>query len=161
MSLTLQQPLPGMDLPERKKTPMDLLQLAIEREGSIDVIERLARLQIEMADRDAKLAFVQAFEQFKENAPTIVKDSKILVKEEIRGMYAKLDKICDALVPALLKVGITHRWKARTSEDGRMIFVTCYLRHRAGYEEEGATLGGPPDTSGSKNASAASGSQSR
>ena len=138
--------------------PMDLLQLAIEREGSVDVIERLAKLQMEIMDREAKVAYTEAFEEFKRNVPPIVKDSKIIVKEEVRGKYAKLDKICNVLTPELLKVGITLRWKARTSEDGKMIFVTCYLRHRMGYEEEGSTLGGPPDATGSKNAIQANGS---
>jgi hypothetical protein len=116
------------------------------------VIERLARLQIEFMDRDAKLAYTQAFEEFKANVPSVVKDSVILVNEQPRGKYAKLDKICNTLIPALLKVGITHRWKTRMTEDGKMVLVTCFLRHRLGHEEDGSTLGGPPDTSGSKNA---------
>jgi hypothetical protein len=140
------------------KTPMDLLQLAIEREGSIDVIERLAKLQMEMIDRDAKNAYIQAFEKFKDTVPPILKDSAIVVNEQVRGKYAKLDKICNTLIPCLLKVGITHRWRSRTSDDGKMIFVTCFLRHRNGYEEEGSTLGAAPDGSGSKNAVQASGS---
>jgi len=137
---------------------MDLLQLAIEREGSVDVIERLAKLQMEIMDRDAKVAFTEAFEQFKSNVPAIMKDSAIVVNGAERGKYAKLDKICNVLIPELLKVNISHRWKSRVSEDGKMIFITCYLRHRMGYEEEGSTLGGPPDTSGSKNAIQAIGS---
>ena len=149
----------ALTAPEPKSiTPMDLLQTAIEREGSIDVIERLARLQMEMMDKEAKNAYVEAFEKFKANVPAIFKDSAIMVNGVERGKYAKLDKICNILIPALLKVGITHRWKTRTSEDGKMIFVTCYLRHRAGYEEEGSTLGGAPDTSGSKNPTQATGS---
>jgi hypothetical protein len=157
MSLT-QATFSGMEEYKRRNTPMDLLQLAIEREGSIDVIERLARLQIEFMDRDAKLAYTQAFEEFKANVPSVVKDSVILVNEQPRGKYAKLDKICNTLIPALLKVGITHRWKTRMTEDGKMVLVTCFLRHRLGHEEDGSTLGGPPDTSGSKNAIQACGS---
>jgi hypothetical protein len=138
-------------------SPMGLLQLAIEREGSIDVIERLAKLQMDMLDREARLAFVNAFEDFKRDAPTIVKDSAILVNGQERGKFAKLDQVCDKLIPALLKVGITHRWKTTEGEGGRII-CTCYLRHRLGHEEQGATFGAPPDTSGSKNAVQAVGS---
>ena len=139
------------------QTPMGLLQLAVEREGSIDVIERLAALQIQMMDREANVAFTQAFEEFKTNAPVIVKDSAIVVNGQERGKFAKLDKVCGALVPALLKVGITHRWKTRMADNGN-VMVTCYLRHRLGHEEEGATLGAGPDASGSKNAVQACGS---
>jgi hypothetical protein len=139
------------------QTPMGLLQLAIEREGSIDVIERLAALQMQMLDREAKIAFTEAFEDFKRNVPAIVKDSVIVVNGQERGKFAKLDKVCDTLVPALLKVGITSRWKTRMAENGNVI-VTCLLRHRMGHEEEGSTLGAGPDTSGSKNAVQACGS---
>lgn len=131
-------------------TPMQLLQLAVEREGSIDVIERLAKLQTEMLDREARIAYIGAFEEFKRNAPSIVKDAAITVKDEVRGRYAKLDQVCDKLIPALLSVGITHRWQTESTADGR-ISVTCFLRHRLGHEERGSNLVGPPDQSGSKN----------
>jgi len=129
---------------------MGLLQLAIEREGSIDVIERLAKLQIEMMDREARLAYINAFEDFKRNAPTLVKDSEIVIKGQVMGKFAKLDQICDKLIPALLAVGITHRWKTLEGENGRIV-CTCYLRHRLGHEEQGATFGAAPETSGFKN----------
>ena len=131
-------------------SPMGLLQLAIEREGSIDVIERLAKLQMEMMDREARLAYINAFEDFKRNAPTLVKDSEIVIKGQVMGKFAKLDQICDKLIPALLAVGITHRWKTTEGENGRIV-CTCYLRHRLGHEEQGATFGAAPETSGFKN----------
>ena len=137
-------------------SPMALLQLAIEREGSIDVIERLAKLQMEVMDREARIAYIGAFEEFKRTAPVIVKDSAIVVNGQERGKFAKLDQICDKLIPALLAVNITHRWK--TTQEGGNIVCTCYLRHRLGHEEQGATFAAPPDTSGSKNAVQAVGS---
>lgn len=145
------------ELALQQQTPMGLLQLAIEREGSIDVIERLAALQMQMINHDAKIAFTEAFEDFKRDVPPIVKDSAIVVNDQIRGKFAKLDKICGVLIPELLKVGITHRWKTRMTDDGK-VMVSCYLRHRLGHEEEGATLGAAPDSSGSKNAVQACGS---
>ncbi len=74
-------------------SPMGLLQLAIEREGSIDVIERLAKLQMEMMDREARLAYINAFEDFKRSAPTLIKDSEIVIKGQVMGKFAKLDQI--------------------------------------------------------------------
>jgi len=131
-------------------SPTGLLQMAIERGGSIDVIERLAKLQMEMMDRDARLAYIQAFETFKRTAPTILKDSDIVIKGQLMGKFAKLDQICDKLIPALLAVNITHRWKT-TDGDGGRIVCTCYLRHILGHEEQGATFGAPPEQSGFKN----------
>jgi hypothetical protein len=47
-------------------------------------------------------------------------------------------------------VDITHRWKS-TDLPGGYTRVTCFLRHRLGHEEEGASLAGPADQSGGKN----------
>jgi hypothetical protein len=133
------------------------MQLAIEREGSIDVIERLAKLQQDFMDREAKVAFAEAMHQFKENLPVILKTKKVEFEARREGgtktsySHAELDKVCDVLIPALVKVGITHRWKPEPLPDGRTK-VTCYLKHRMGYEEEGATMAAPPDTGGNKNA---------
>lgn len=144
-------------------SPMSLLQMAIEREGSIDVIERLASLQMQMMDREAKIGFTEAFEEFKRTVPVIVKDSEIKIQgkdgkpDRVQGKYAKLDKVCGTLIPALLEVGITHRWKTSMAPNGNIV-VTCFLRHRLGHEEEGMTLGAAPDQTGSKNPVQATGS---
>jgi hypothetical protein len=143
-------------------TPMALLQLAIEREGSIDVIERLAKLQQDFLDREAKIAFAHAIEEFKANLPIIVKDKKVFYKgkegkPDTQYYHVELDKACDLLVPALLKVGLTHRWASSTLPGGGIV-VTCYLKHRLGYEEAGSSLPGNADLSGGKNSIQAIGS---
>lgn len=137
---------------QREPTVMEILSSAVLNGNvSVDVIERLARLQGEMMDRDAKRIFAESFAEFKAGVPAIVKDSAIEVKGTIRSRYAKLDQIAEKIIPALLAVKITHRWKTRTAEDGK-IFVRCYLRHVLGHEEEGAELASLPDSSGSMNA---------
>jgi len=136
---------------------MHLLQLALEKESNIDVIERIARLQNDERVYQARVDYANAFAMFQEKAPVIVKDCEIKIKEKVQSKYAKLDKIALALRPVLLECGITFRWKTRTEENGRTT-VTCYLRHRHGHEERGASLSGLPDTSGNKNAIQADGS---
>ena len=141
--------------PMQPTTPMALLQLAIEREGSIDVIERLAKLQQDFLDREAKIAFAHAVEEFKANLPVIVKDKKVFYKgkdgkPDTQYYYVELDKACGLLIPALLKVGLTHRWTSSPLPGGG-IDVTCYLKHRLGHEEAGSSLPGNADQSGGKN----------
>jgi hypothetical protein len=136
---------------QAQPTVMQILADAVMRKDvPVDVIERLAKLQGEMMDRDAKMAFAEAFARFKANVPTIVKESAIEVKGTIRSRYAKLDAVAEKVIPALLAESITHRWKTQMADGGR-ISVTCYLRHVLGYEEEGSTLAFAPDSSGSMN----------
>lgn len=142
---------------QERITPMSLLQLALQKESNVDVIAKIKAMQDEEREYISRIAYSEAFFEFKQNAPVILKTAEILVKGETRGMYAPLDEICDKLIPALIKVGITHRWKTHTEDNGRTT-VTCYLRHRQGYEEEGSSMTAAPDTSGSKNSIQADGS---
>ena len=112
------------------------------------------RFEWEKLDRQAKVAFAEAFEQFKADAPKILKTKHVNFPNKSGGQtdywHVELDKACDLLIPALLKVGITHQWKSADLPGG-MVRVTCILRHRLGYEYEGASLAGPADQSGGKN----------
>lgn len=115
-----------------------------------------ARFEWEKLDRNAKVAFAVAFKKFKDDAPKILKtkhvyfESRDTSKPATSYWHVELDKACDLLIPALLKVGISHRWKTTDLPAG-MTRVTCFLRHELGYEEEGASLAGPSDQSGGKN----------
>ena len=112
------------------------------------------RFEWEKLDRAAKVAFAEAFEQFKADAPKILKTKHVNFPNSKGGStdywHVELDKACDLLIPALLKVGITHQWKSTDLPDSR-VRVTCILRHRLGHEQEGASLAGPADQSGGKN----------
>ena len=132
-------------------TPMDLMQLAISKEGSIDVIERLAKLQMDFADREDKIAFRNAMTRFKETMPKIVRSRSIVDKEGKEKYKAvALEDVADPVMKALIELGITYRYKTSDLPDGRTR-VTCILGLQGtAYEEEGSTLAAPPDTSGGK-----------
>jgi len=142
------------------KTPMDLLQLAIEREGSIDVIERLAKLQLEMADREDRIAFRSAMTKFKNEMPRIIR-SRVISNKEGNEKYkaVALEDVAEPVMKALLRHHITYRYKTDVLQDGKMVKVTCFLAlEGTAYEEQGSTLAAPPDTSGGKDALKAVGS---
>jgi hypothetical protein len=136
--------------------PLALIQQAIEKGMSGEQLNGLLDFARNVKAEAAKEAYFIAFRQFKETAPAIIKTAEIKHGEKLIGTYARLEDVCDALIPALLKVGITHRWTSVTSSTG--IVVTCYLRHEMGYEEEGASLPGAPDNGPARNAVQAMGS---
>jgi hypothetical protein len=130
-----------------------IVDLEVRRE---ELRQSRDRFEWEKLDREAKVAFAEAFKKFKEDMPKILKTKHVQItpkdpnKTGASYWHVELDKACDLLIPALLKVGITHRWKSADLSGGATR-VTCYLRHNLGYEEEGASLAGPADTSGGKN----------
>jgi len=154
----------GMELLDRLSRNVTDPQAAIEIARQVveletkreEFLQNRERFEWEKLDREARVEFAKAFKTFKDDAPTILKTkhvsfpSKDSNKPATSYWHVELDKACDLLIPALLKVGITHRWKSTDLPDGR-VRVTCFLKHHLGYEEEGATLAGPSDTSGGKN----------
>ena len=134
-------------------TPMDLLQMAISKEGSIDVIERLAKLQMDFTDREDKISFRAAMTKFKEDMPKIIRSRSIVDKQgEEKYKAVALEDVAEPVMKALVKLGITYRYKTADLPDGRTR-VTCILGMQGtAYEEEGSTLAAPPDTSGGKDA---------
>ena len=137
----------------QRETPnaMQLLQLAIEKEGSIDVIERLAKLQMQFTDREDKIAFRNAMTLFKDDMPKIIRNRGINDKEgNEKYKVVALEDVADPVMKALVKLGITYRYKTTDMPDGRTR-VTCILGLQGtAYEEEGSTLAAPPDTAGGK-----------
>jgi len=130
-----------------------IVELETKREAFLQDRERF---EWQKLDREARVAFAASFQTFKESAPKILKtkhvhfESRDASKPATSYWHVELDKACDLLIPALLKVDITHRWKS-TDLPGGMTRVTCFLRHRLGHEEEGSSLAGPADQSGGKN----------
>ena len=128
-----------------------IVDLEIKRESFLQERERF---EWQKLDREARVAFAEAFQKFKEDAPKILKTKHVSFPNKGGGQtdywHVELDRACDLLIPALLKVDITHRWKS-TDLPGGYTRVTCFLRHRLGHEEEGASLAGPADQSGGKN----------
>lgn len=159
--LTTQRP-SGMDLLAELSRKISDPQAAIEIAKQIVELETKweemrqsrDRFEWEKLDRQAKVAFSEAFKKFKDDAPKILKTKHVNFSNKGGGetnyWHVELDKACDLLIPALLKVRITHRWKSADLPGGATR-VTCYLRHELGYEEEGASLAGPADQSGGKN----------
>jgi hypothetical protein len=87
-ALATQQPAPIELAPV---TPMQLLQSAIMQGASIDTIERLAKLQKEMMEYDAKVQFNDAMERAQSKMKRIGADATNPQTKSKYASYAKLD----------------------------------------------------------------------
>lgn len=147
-------------LAPRAVTPMELLQIAVNKDADIGKLEKLLDLQMKWEANEAKKAYVVAMNAFKDDPPQIVKNKKAAFTSRRTGegtaySYATLDEVCRQVSAALSKHGISHRW--RVAQEAGRVKVTCVLTHKLGHSEE-TTLEGPADDSGSKNAIQAIGS---
>lgn len=142
---------PATITPPAQITPMHMLQVAIEKGADLDRLQQLMDLQERWEANEARKAFVAAMAAFKADPPTVLKSKEVSFggKSGTAYRHATLDQVCAAIVPALSKVGISHRWEV--AQDGNWVTVTCVLTHLQGHSERVA-MTAPNDASGSKNA---------
>lgn len=134
-------------------TPMQMLQIAVERGAELDHLSKLMDLQERWEANEARKAFVAAKAAFSAEAPKLTKNKQ--VGFDTRGgprteyKHATLDHITEAISPALAKHGLSYNWETEQAEAG-LIKVTCILTHIQGHRER-VMLQAGPDNSGSKN----------
>lgn len=131
-------------------TPMDMLSLAVTKGADIAVLEKLMALHERWEAGQARKAFDAAISAAKANIGPVVRNAT----GHNNKRYADFAAIARAVDPVLSQHGLSYRFRTDQAE---RIFVTCILSHKDGHSEE-TTLGGPADTSGSKNAIQAIGS---
>lgn len=131
-------------------TPLDMLNNAVANGASIEIMEKLMGLHERWEANQSRKAFDEAIASAKAELTPVMKN-----RAGHNGKrYADFAAIASAVDPIISKFGLSYRF--RTAQTDR-INVTCILSHKAGHYEE-TTLGGPADTSGSKNAIQAIGS---
>jgi hypothetical protein len=124
---------------------MDMINRAIAQGAGIEVLEKLMALQERWQSNGARMAFDAAVSETKKYIPVIAKNAT----GHNQKRYANFAAIAKAVDPILGAHGLSYRF--RTSQDDKLISVTCILSHKDGHSEE-TTLVGPADSSGNKNA---------
>lgn len=127
----------------------DLLFMAFERGLTPEQIGQMMDLRDREERRSAKKAYDQAFAAFKGEKMPVMRTKKRTSGPMDGTTYAELRDWVDAVTASMSKHGLSSAWKI-TRDEKDWLEVTCYLRHVDGHEESVA-MGGPPDTSGSKN----------
>ena len=143
---------PGMDNP--------LLRLAVEKNVSVEALEKLVALQERMQDRLAAQEFADALAAFQEECPPIPKTSKATRTDapgaQILYTFADLTTIAETVKPYLHKHGLSYTWDSTL--DGKTLTVVCWLRHRNGHLISAKFECPAADHSGKKSEIAAHGS---
>lgn len=126
-------------------TPAHMLQTAIEKGMTPEMIEKFMDLEERYRKNEAKKAFDAAVAAFHENPPHVTKDK---VNPQYQSRYTSLGNLVNTVSEALGNHGLHASWKIE-QPDGQ-VRVTCVLAHTLGHSES-VTMTAPPDGSGSKN----------
>lgn len=132
-------------------TPMQMLQIAVERGADMAQLEKLMELQERWEKNQARKAFDAAIAAAKAEIKPIVKNREVdftTQKGRISYKYEDFALIASEVDPILSKHGLSYRYRAR--QEGNKLTVTCILAHHDGHSEE-TELTAFNDESGNKN----------
>lgn len=145
-------------MPAPVVTPMQMLQVAMERGADLDKMQQLMDLQERWEANEARKAYVAAMAAFKANPPEIFKGKHVRF-QTTKGVteydHATLADVCGAAIKGLAAHGISHRWDV--AQEAGKITVACILTHERGHSERVSMTAGADD-SGGKNSIQAIGS---
>jgi len=130
--------------------PNDLLQMLIERNASLEMVEKFMDLRDRQEANEARKAYMEAMSQFKANPPEIDKDATVSYEvgnKTTRYTHATLGNVTNTINRALGECGLSASWH---TDQANGITVTCTITHIMGHSES-TSLSALPDTSGSKN----------
>lgn len=129
-----------------------MLERVIDKGADVTQFERLLDLQIKWEANEARKAFVAAMADFKAEPMEILKRKRVEFTtrdgDTTSYSHAEISDVIDAVVPAMSKHGLSHRWDV-TQASGT-ISVTCTITHKMGHSES-VTMSAAPDASGKKN----------
>jgi hypothetical protein len=131
-----------------------LMRLAIERDGAIEVIERLAQLREDERKREAEEAFDAAMAEFFRLCPPIPRDKRgagfVPKGGSVREYtyYAPFDAIQGVVNPFLRPLGLSYWFSSEATTTH--VTTRCILRHKLGHQRIAAAtlpISGAPMTS--------------
>lgn len=112
----------------------------------IDKMERLMRMQTEMAARQAAKVFDEAMSAAQAEMPAVIRNAK---NDHTKSKYAKLEAVAEAIMPVITKHGFSLSFGTEDSPKEGHYRVVCRTSHRAGHRE--TTYGDfPADAAGSQ-----------
>ena len=128
---------------------LPMIARVIDRGGDVANVERLLDLQIKWEANEARKHFVAAMAAFKAEPIRVLKTKSVGYETKegdfVSYKHATTADVVDAVVPAMGKHGLSHRWDVK--QEGSQITVTCTITHALGHSES-VSMTAAPDSSG-------------
>lgn len=128
-------------------TPYGLIQNAVDKDASVDTLEKLLTLQERYEANVARKEFFRAMQKFQAIKPDLVKKSEVKYNN-VGYKFCSLFDMEKALKDPLNECGLSYRFENGSDEAG--FSVTCIVSHVDGHSEK-TTMKAPADDSGNKN----------
>lgn len=130
------QELQVIKAPEPQEQSVEgLMRVAIERNASVETLERLMAIRRELKAEAAKEAFERSMAAFQAECPTIAKTKQVMNKtgNSVRYCYAPLEVIIEQVKAILQKHGFNYTLDAKV--DGNWVEAICQSTHSMGHSK--------------------------
>lgn len=114
-----------------------LLNRAVDKGVDVHALKELVTLYERVKDREARIEFTQAFNQFQQKCPMIPKRTTGTMASaggtSFQWKYAEIDDIVRVVNPLLFPLGFSYRWDSKI--DGKDLQCIFWLSHIGGHKE--------------------------
>ena len=125
-----------LTIKEGKGQAEALIAQAIEKNVSVETMERLLAMRRELKAEWAKEQFDVAMAAFQSECPTIKKTKAVYTRDKtLAYSYAPIESIVEQVKGLLEKHGFSYSMQQNFSEDGKRVKVTCTVKHKDGQAE--------------------------
>ena len=121
---------------ENQPTIVNLIEQAIQKDTSVETMERLFALQKDFKSEQAKEMFVQSLANFQKEVPVIEKTKDVMNRDgkTVRYSYAPMDSVIKQIKDSVSDNGFSYNWDS--AREDKHIKVVCKLTHVAGHSEK-------------------------
>lgn len=127
-----------------------LISQAIDKNVSVETMEKLLAMRKELKAEAAKEAFFNALAGFQADCPIIIKSATGGGEKSYKYQYAPLDVIVDQTKEMIQKHGFSYTIQARFEKEPPAQVAICTIHHIAGHSEE-SEFRAPIDATGNMN----------
>ena len=146
----VEQALVRQDQQTTTLTPAEMLSIAVQQGADTQKLKELMDLQERYQRDQARKAYAEAIVHFRSACPTIKRTGSANYGQgKTTYTYAQLPQAIEQIQALMSECQLAVTWRT-PAQTPTWIEVECTVTHVLGHAET-TKLGGPPDTSGSKN----------
>jgi hypothetical protein len=104
----------------------DALLSTVLASGNIEVLERYIALRKSEEERQARIAFEEAFSRMRRELPSIAKKKAVSIRGNHAYSYAPVEEIQRLCDPIIYKHGFSYSWREDAIDAGKRVFLDIF-----------------------------------
>ena len=104
----------------------DALLAQVLSSGNIEVLERYIALRKSEEERQARIAFEEAFSRMRAELPSIAKRKGVEIRGNKAYSYAPVEEIQRLCDPIIYRHGFSYSWREEATDNGKRVYMDIF-----------------------------------